>query len=299
MNKNFQHNRFWTGVSPWVLVGAVVILLPIFGFMTAENINRQKENSMRLLREKGAALIRSFEAGTRFGMMGGRREGFRLQQLLAETAQQPDIAYLLVTDDTGRILAHSDPSRINLIYGQGLDITRVARSDDLQWRLQTDSDGKQVFEVYRKFTPAIKTRERNPGRSPPDDEPPEHMMMHHWFMRPAPGTKRPAPSDLAIFVGLKMDAVDAARRADHRHTIIMATILLLLGFAGIVVLLFTQSYQATRTSLQRIKAFSDNVVTNMPVGLLATDAHGRIASINPVACSILAISASEAVGRKE
>ena len=100
------------GVPPWVLIGAVAVLLPIFTFMTIENINRQKEKSIQLLLEKGAALIRSFEAGTRFGMMGMHRGGFQLQRLLTETAQQPDIVYLFVADINGKILAHNDLEKV-------------------------------------------------------------------------------------------------------------------------------------------------------------------------------------------
>jgi two-component system sensor histidine kinase HydH len=297
MKNTKQPNRFWSGLSPWVLIGAVVILLPTLGFMAVENINRQKENSMRLLLEKGAALIRSFEAGTRFGMMGHRREGFRLQQLLTVTAQQPDIAYLLVTDETGRIIAHSDPARIATFYGQNLDLAHIARSDTIQWRLQNNAAGQQIFEVFRMFAPTRRPPGRRSGPPPAGHEMPGHMMMRHWFSSPDQGTQSQAPLGLAIFVGLKMDAVEAARYADTRHTIVMATILLLVGFAGIVLLLMTQSYQTTRASLSRIKAFSANLVSHMPIGLLATDANGRIASINPAACSILALSATDAIGQ--
>ena len=68
MAKKIKNNRFWAGVPPWIFMGAVMVLFPIFAFMTLQNITRQKENSFRLLLEKGAALIRSFEAGTRTGM---------------------------------------------------------------------------------------------------------------------------------------------------------------------------------------------------------------------------------------
>jgi two-component system sensor histidine kinase HydH len=106
MFTRLKHNKFWTGVPPWVLIGAMVVLLPIVVFFTVENINRQKQNSIQLLLEKGAALIRSFEAGTRTGMMGMQWSEFQLQQLLAETAQQPDIVYLMVTDENGKVIAH-------------------------------------------------------------------------------------------------------------------------------------------------------------------------------------------------
>ena len=65
MLTKLKNKNSWTGVQPWVLIGAVAVLLPIFTFITIENINRQKKKSIHLILEKGAALIRSFEAGTR------------------------------------------------------------------------------------------------------------------------------------------------------------------------------------------------------------------------------------------
>ena len=70
MFTKLKNKKFWTGIPPWVLIGAVAVLLPMVVFITVENINRHKEKSIHLLLEKGAALIRSFEAGTRTGMMG-------------------------------------------------------------------------------------------------------------------------------------------------------------------------------------------------------------------------------------
>jgi hypothetical protein len=84
--KRYGMNRFWAAIPPWLIIGAVVILAPVFIFMTLENINRQKEQTTRLLVEKGAALIRSFEAGARTGI-GLRWGGFQLQKLLMETAE--------------------------------------------------------------------------------------------------------------------------------------------------------------------------------------------------------------------
>ncbi|MBU1966239.1 MAG: hypothetical protein KKD24_10635, partial [Proteobacteria bacterium] len=60
--KRYGMNRSWAALPSWLIIGAVVILAPIFILMTLENINRQKEQTTRLLVEKGAALIRSFEA---------------------------------------------------------------------------------------------------------------------------------------------------------------------------------------------------------------------------------------------
>jgi len=149
---NLLTNRFWTGIPPWVLIGAVLVLLPIFSFMTIENINRQKENSERLLKEKAAALIRSFEAGTRTGM-AGRWEGFQLQKLLMETAQQPDIVHLIVTDAGGMIMASSDPEQIGNSHGKDLNLEAISGSSESFWRILPEHHGKTTFEFYRRFTP--------------------------------------------------------------------------------------------------------------------------------------------------
>ena len=114
MFTKLKNNKSWTAVPPWLLMGAAAVLLPIVAFVTIENINRQKEKSIHLLLEKGAALIRSFEAGTRTGMMGRQWGNSKLQQLLSQTAQQPDIVHLLVTDDTGKPIAHSRPDQIEI-----------------------------------------------------------------------------------------------------------------------------------------------------------------------------------------
>ncbi|MGD2185885.1 MAG: ATP-binding protein [Desulfobacterales bacterium] len=290
MLAKLKNKKFWTGIPPWVLIGAVAVLLPIVVFVTLENINRQKEKSIHLLLEKGAALIRSFEAGTRTGMMG-HWGGFQLQQLLAETAQQPDIVHLLVADETGKTLAHSNPDQIGRTYGAQLDLKKISGSKTLQWRRIMQTDGKNVFEVYRKFIPTGPHRGTGMMR--------RHMQMMgrrsqmRWQEN---GNISQLPQ--IIFVGLDMSPIEEAQKADVRHAVIMGAILLLVGFAGFTLLFLVQSYRSTRASLSRIKAFSDNVVENVPIGLIALDNQGRIAAFNNGAESILKLFAVNVIGQE-
>ena len=285
-----KNKKFWTAVPPWVLIGAVAVLLPVVVFITVENINRQKEKSIHLLLEKGAALIRSFEAGTRTGMMGRQWGGFQLQQLLSETAQQPDIVHLLVADETGKALAHSNPDQIGASHGNELDLKKIARIKTLQWRQITQADGKNVFEVYRKFIPSGPPRGKG-------------MMQRHMGMMGRRSQPRwqenetVSDSPQIIFVGLDMNPIEEAQKADVRHAVIMGAILLLVGFTGFTLLFLVQSYRSTRASLSRIKAFSDNVVENVPIGLLALDNQGKIAAFNHAAESILKLSVPDVIGQ--
>src|SRR5512137_2128020 len=131
MMNTMKNRKFWVGVSPWIIIGAVIIIVPIFIMMTMENINKQKEYTTQLLIEKGAAMIRSFEAGTRTGI-GMQWSSFQLQKLLIETSQQPDIDHLIVTDINGTIVADSDPSLIGETYGSDLELARIATSNKLE-----------------------------------------------------------------------------------------------------------------------------------------------------------------------
>ena len=285
MPNKIKHNRFWAGVPPWIFIGAVVILFPIFAFITVQNIHRQNQNNTRLLLEKGAALIRSFEAGTRAGL-GMSRSEFQLQRLLAETAQQPDILYLLVTDVNGMILAHDDLKHIGKYHGKGLDLKRISHLQTVQWRIVSTPGGKKIFEVFSRFLPQERSLSMGRGR----------MMMHLWFQRGMDERIGVPPSTPIIFVGLDMTSIEEAVRTDTRHAVIMAIILLLIGFAGIILLFLAQSYRAARMSLSRIKAFSDNLVEHMPIGLVATDDRQRVTSLNHVAGTTLGLSAEAVMG---
>ena len=96
--------KFWIRISPWVIMGSLVVMVPIFVYITTESIKSQRKSMELMLSEKGGALIRAFEAGTRTGMMGRDWSGARVQQLIRETADLPDILYILITDDTGTFL---------------------------------------------------------------------------------------------------------------------------------------------------------------------------------------------------
>ena len=322
MKNNEKH--FWVTIPPWLIIGALLILIPIFVFWTIQSLHKQKEDTIRLLVEKGAALIRSFEAGTRtgmMGMMGMRGAGFRLQNLLTETAQESDIVYLIVVDEEGTILAHSDQGKVGGTYGKELDLKRISSLEKVEWRQVPNPSGADTFEVYRRFAPTQVRgggpRERGmPGpweRDRPDgprgrgmhgegqrefsDAPQGRGMRGEW-QRDFPGPERLTPeTGSIIFVGLDMATVEAARQEDTQRTVIMALVLFLIGCAGIVSLFLAQAYRSTRTSLSRIKAFSDQVVEKMPVGLLTVDNQGTITSFNQAAESILHLNSEDARGR--
>jgi two-component system, NtrC family, sensor histidine kinase HydH len=277
-----KYNTLFAGFSPWIVLGAVLVLLPIMALMTVETIKRQQQQRIRLMMEKGAALIRSFEAGTRMGMRGGHGSGFQLQRLLVETAAQPDIAHLLVVRLDGTVIAHNRVDQVGMRYNDELSLSAIHEAGALEWRETVSPEGDRVFEIFGKFAPLARSFDR-----------PRNALM--------PGRMGTAPlereaSPMVIFVGLRTDALDAAHAADARQTVVMAAVLLLVGCTGVLLLFLAQNYRSTRTSLAQVKVFSDNLVSRMPIGLVTLDQNGRVTALNSVAESILGINTAAVMG---
>jgi sensor histidine kinase regulating citrate/malate metabolism len=134
--------RLRNNISIWVVIGAILVVAIISAVMTLVHFQRQKEQAIELLIEKGATLIRSFEAGMR-DRTDIKDNTFHLQKLLIETASQPDIDYIIVADANGNIIADSDPSLVGEKYGLDLDGAKIF------------SGGKQPIPAGRELLRSI------------------------------------------------------------------------------------------------------------------------------------------------
>lgn len=291
-------------VLPWAVLGSLAVLAPIAFFMAANSINKDKENMTRLLVEKGAALIRSFEAGARTGMMGMGWSGMQVQRLLVETAREAGIVYLAVTDDRGRTVAHSDPKQIGQIHHrlEPKVVLELEKEDEEKWQRVQMNDGVSVFEVYRAFSPigmvpdrhALRRRGTVMSRTQSwewqrfeglfDEKPPSQGDWCRFYWNPPQGPRRPVHF---IFVGLEMAPLESARIKATRNTLLMTAGVLFAGLAGMISLFLAQGYRLARRSLAEVRAYSDQVVGHLPMGLVATNEAGRVAAFNETAERIL------------
>jgi two-component system sensor histidine kinase HydH len=84
--------------------------------------------------------------------------------------------------------------------------------------------------------------------------------------------------------------MESARIEARRHTVAMALGALLIGLAVLASLFLAQGYKLASRALAKVRAFSDQVVENLPMGLIATDENGKVAAYNQTAEAILGIS---------
>lgn len=104
-------------------------------------------------------------------------------------------------------------------------------------------------------------------------------------------------NDLVIVIGLDMAAYDNALVAGERSTLFTALLVGLLGLGGFTSLYWAQGYKLSRRMLLDTKAYAEEVMNSLPLGLVIFDSSGRVAQVNGVAESLLGRRAEELMGR--
>lgn len=289
-----RKNRGGTQASPWIIVGSVVILLITVVVLAVQNYNREKQYMSRILSEKGAALIKAVEAGARTGMMGMMWGGQQIQTLIEETALLPGVLYIIITNRNGLVLASSQHRLIGTQLRNNPYLNGIDPSDKINWKIVNQDNRQRSFEVYRYFKPITNRDEWMNNRM--------CKMMHMRNSMMGQGNdwcfpKGKTENEQIILVGLNSKPFEDARKEDIRNTMIISGILVILGLAGFISMFWMQSYRSTKKTLQDTSAIADEIVTSLPVGLIATDKDGKIAFYNSAAERITGLNLSEARGK--
>ncbi|MCP4120104.1 MAG: PAS domain-containing protein [Desulfobacteraceae bacterium] len=282
------------GLSPFIVAGVLLVLVPIFGIMTMDSIREQNSRIVEKLIGKGTFLMRAFEAGSRTGMMTMSWGVARVQSLLVETAHQPGVRYMMITDDKGTILAHSDPEQQGARCTAMPEISAMDETSGIRHRELVKEGGTKVFEVFKVFTPARRMPGPGPGRKMCRMME-ERPRRHHggggdWFsahFSDHSAGECPARGRQFIFAGLDMESAEFGKQQYLNHVVLTGAGLFLIGCFGIVGLFVLQGYRSTRSSLTRVRAFSNKVVETMPAGLISVNLDLEVTSCNSGALSIL------------
>ncbi|MDZ7666163.1 MAG: ATP-binding protein [Desulfotignum sp.] len=245
-------------ISPLMLAGVILVLTPIFTILTLDRMKKLKSHMTDQQTVKAISLIRTFEAGTRTGMMTMHWGMRRIQALLQETAIQPDVVHIMIVSEDGTILAHSDPDRV------GGTLTNVPGMNNSEgepgpvFHRYVQMDDEKVFEVYKRFTPMESPMMRHPMRMQGGPR------MKGWE-RPLlemenVGEENDIPgADALILVGLSMDRMESAQARLLRQAVGQGVVFFFLGCAGVISLMVFQAYRSTRARLVSVKALSEKL----------------------------------------
>ncbi|WP_020587735.1 ATP-binding protein [Desulfobacter curvatus] len=303
-NKTPYLNR---SISPWVIIGISVVLVGVVVTQAAMNYNREKKYMGQILSEKGAALIRSFEAGTITGMLGRMGSEAHLQTLMEETAAQEDISYIAITDQSGMILAHNQKDRIGTSFTPPLSKADAQPSDHPQWRTVKGQGSKYYFEVYKTFLPTLRGngkhlhgqgrgfRRHMMGRDHMEES---HECAQGWIRGQSRQRLLDPENRPAIFIGMDIAPFEHARKEDLQNSTISIVLILFLGLGGIVSLFWAQNHARSRRLLLDTRAFASELVTSLPMGIVAVDDAAKVIYVNETAANFLRKKLDQIKGKK-
>ena len=177
-------------------------------------------------------------------------------QRAVASALHNDIVYVYLLAENGNILAHSDPQRL----GQRMDGGLPGRGESLE--LMHEDGPERILEIRRHFQAAAAE----------------------------------AIDDYYLGIGLRMTSLEHIYHEDHRHRIMMAAILVLLGTATLFFILVVQNSYLVQRTLDRMKSYTQYVLESMANGLISLDAKGVVTNINPAAAELMGVSKSKAQG---
>ena len=295
---NKKTGPFNRSISPWVIIGLSVVLVGVVVIQAMLNYNREEKYMGQILAEKGAALIRSFEAGSRTGMMGRLGNDAHLQSLLEETAAQGDIAYIFIVDHTGEILAHNQRNKIGTQFNGPVSKKSRLPSDQPQWQIVKGNGQKEYFEVYKIFLPVLKRQGMGPGKGMMGRMGNPMWCSPEWVKGLSRDRLLDPENRPTIFIGMDIGPFEDARREDLRNSGISIAVILLLGLGGMVSLFWAQNHARSRRLLQDTRAFASELVTSLPMGILAVNGATDIIYVNEVAARLLKRAIGDTKGKK-
>jgi len=303
-------------VSPWVLAAACALLALIITVFAVNNYRREKIMMTEVLLERGATLIRFVTSGARASFLDAVRRGLtpswqlsdHVQDILERAAEQPGVHFLALVDQSGKILASSEPKVVNTqvdqetssfigtinreIHDLGRFRYRIGGHDQVaafQVAALFVPIGKRQFEQQAPFFRGISPGPEGVGR----------MMMRQHHPPPPEWTEeleRISQQKYTLLVELDLSQLNKAVRQQLLQLVILSVVLLLVGIGGWLSLLTLEGLKGSQSRLGRIKAFRDTLISSLPVGLIVTDSQGLIILCNQFAEQMTSVVEKDVVG---
>ncbi|EMX9856136.1 two-component system sensor histidine kinase ZraS [Klebsiella michiganensis] len=223
----------------WLLTGLILLLVCLFSALIVRDYGRENEAARQTIQEKGSVLIRALESGARVGM-GMRMHHSQLQALLEEMAWQPGVLWFAVTDESGKIIAHSDPRRVGESLYPASTLRELNIGSEERWRRLEKPE--PALEIYRQFRPL------NGGG--------HHMRM--MMRREAAGLRTQAPQ--VIFIAFDTRELDADHARSLRNMVIMLCAAGVVMAATLLAQFWFRRYQRSRKQLQEATARKEKLV---------------------------------------
>lgn len=300
-------------VSPWILAAACALLFLIIGIFAVNNYQREKKLMGEAMLQKGITIIRFVMTSSRASLRSNMRSiGFTMwqwtdhvQQAVDHASGQPDITFLALVDEKGTILASSDREFLGKQVDEStlifLNSLEVGDNNSGKYRIAPSGvHDRSSFQVAANYSPlglkSIIPRLKEQGLdffSSID----RLIRLHPEHQRLKAQLDELRSGSFALLVELDVSEFNKTVKAQLFQIVSLSLVLLLVGVGGWLSLLTLQGLKGSQTRLDRIQAFTDILISSLPVGLIATDSNGNIRLCNQFAEKIIGLREQDIIGK--
>jgi two-component system sensor histidine kinase HydH len=297
--------------SPWLLAAAAGLLLIIVVTFAFHNLRLEERLMTNAMLQKAATLMRVLHSGSRASYFNDLRKDFwnnepwnvHVQRVVDHLAEDPDLCFVSLVDAKGKVIAHSNHARIGSV--EPLPTTKdqkveVEDQPQIAYSIELTKDFGRVFETVRQFTPVFPAFAPAPLRPPREGQ--KGRLFHEREERRPP--LRLYPEGLStgeqffVVVGLDMKEFDRTLGRLRMQIFMLSLAMLLVGLGGWFSLSAVQGFRVSQKTLEDIQAFTSLLIAGLPVGVIATDATGRITTWNRAVARLTGIEKNAATGKR-
>ena len=276
------------------IVVTVLTLLIVIAVSTYRNLTRERSRMEDSSLQEGMVISRAIEASIRAEFRASSPDVSRLRKIVEEVSRDPGIARIMLFDGNGNIVASGPADGTPEKITDVASLLLLLNEKGAVTRYRKDTKEEPTFELIKPFRPLAYRNPLGMVREGEEKIEPRDEPLHRWA------------KDKLISVQLRLGPFENARRQDIHHSLLMGSILVILGGGALYFIFVLQNYYLVDRSLAEMKTYTENLVESMADGLVSIDNEKRIVTINRRATEFLSekgknlkgIKISEILGKK-
>lgn len=314
LQKTERKGNLLLNFSPWILATACTFLLVLLAIFAVSNYQREKDLIVEALAQKGLTLMRFINSSVRESIRDNLRSGEQwnhwqdhMQAAMQQAVEQPGVEFVLLIDSIGTILSGAGtdlPESMNdsgnLYFidtlgsndngpGSGRFVTRLIKNEQMD---------KRKFQIAAWYLPP------NMGggmHGPPDRGQRRELMMRRFNQHPQFSAVQEEMERLLVLkpiyiIQLDFEQFNTPLKRQFLQIIILLVVILLVGIGGALSFVTLKGLKGSQQRLGKMRAFTDILVSSLPIGLIATDSSGAIQVYNESAEELIGFDAQKVIG---
>jgi two-component system, NtrC family, sensor histidine kinase HydH len=300
--------------SPWILAVAGVLLLVLLGLFGFSNYQREKELLGTSMEQRGLTLMRFINSAAREGMRQRLRSGDEsssweesVTEAMKQATEQPGVVSVLLVEQNGKIRASVGVELDGKSFdGETLEmLANLSRSEGQGVLSRVVAPGQSATHGYRFQMVAWQVIPR----------PSEHFadsggygMGRRMQMMRRTGENPPLTAwqeelrqlrerPLIYLIELDFQHFSGSLKRQVMQLVLLTVVIVLVGIGGALAFMTLKGLRGSQQRLGAMRAFTDRLVSSLPLGVIATDSHGLIRLCNASAAALLNVKAESMHGK--